>query len=338
MQHTEVKPTPLGAFAAPAAALDAVVRQPVLSRLDELGRIHVDGADAVPFLQSQLTNDVATLDDATLQLNGYCTPKGRLLATFHQWRMGDAIVLQLPAEVLASVMKRLSMFVLRAKAKLVDASRQQSTFGLAGPGSAAALASAGLEAPADAPWSSTSSSGIRVSRLPPAPRVSERFLLTVTDAAALPERLGLPLQSSGAWWWTEVNAAVPTVFAATQEKFVPQMVNLEVLGGVSFKKGCYPGQEIVARSQYLGKLKRRMQLAHAASATPPAAGADVYHSAQPDPLGTVVMSAAAPGGGVDLLVEVPVDRLSAGTLHLEGSSGPPLQLAPLPYALFDPTA
>jgi len=131
----------LGAFAAPAAALDAVLHEPVLVRLDELGRILVDGADAVSFLQTQLTNDVAGLSELALQLNGYCTPKGRLLATFHQWRNDDAVVLQLPSEILAPVMKRLSMFVLRSKAKLTDASSQQTTYGLAGPGAAAAVRS-----------------------------------------------------------------------------------------------------------------------------------------------------------------------------------------------------
>jgi folate-binding protein YgfZ len=128
------------------------------------------------------------------------------------------------------------------------------------------------------------------------------------------------------------------VFAATQEKFVPQMINFEVLGGVNFKKGCYPGQEIVARSQYLGKLKRRMQIAHAAVESPPAAGSDVFHSAQEQPIGTVVMAARAPGGGVDLLLEAPVDRLASGTLHLGAVNGAELRILPLPYELFDPTA
>ncbi len=327
----------LGAFAAPAAALDAVLHEPVLVRLDELGRIRVDGADAVSFLQTQLTNDVANLSESALQLNGYCTPKGRLLATFHQWRDDDAVMLQLPAEILGPVMKRLSMFVLRSKAKLIDASSQQTTYGLAGPGAAATVRSAGLDVP-EAPWSSIRSDGVRASRMPPAPRAGERFLLTVDASTALPDRLGIPLRASAVWWWSEAAAAVPTVFAATQEKFVPQMINLEVLGGVSFRKGCYPGQEIVARSQYLGKLKRRMQVAHAAGASPPAAGSDVFHSARPEPVGTVVMSATAPGGGVDLLIELPVDRLESGSLHLESSSGTRLEVGTLPYSLFDPTA
>jgi folate-binding protein YgfZ len=141
------------------------------------------------------------------------------------------------------------------------------------------------------------------------------------------------------WWWSEIMAALPTVFAATQEKFVPQMINFEVLGGVNFRKGCYPGQEVVARSQYLGKLKRRMQRAHvAASAAAVAAAADVFHADAEQPVGTVVLAAPAPRGGTDLLFEAPIDRLQSGTLHLEGRAGPALALRGLPYDLFDPTA
>jgi folate-binding Fe-S cluster repair protein YgfZ len=116
------------------------------------------------------------------------------------------------------------------------------------------------------------------------------------------------------------------------------MINFEVLGGVNFKKGCYPGQEIVARSQYLGKLKRRMQVAHADLGDPPAAGSDVFQSAQGQPIGTVVMAARAPGGGVDLLFEAPVDRAASGTLHIGAVGGAALRVLPLPYELFDPTA
>jgi folate-binding protein YgfZ len=168
--------------------------------------------------------------------------------------------------------------------------------------------------------------------------VAERFLLTQA-ASSLPAPLAsLRVVSSDAWWWSEVAAGIPTVFLATQEKFVPQMINFEVLGGVNFKKGCYPGQEIVARSQYLGKLKRRMQVAHAKVEDPPAPGSDVFQSAQEQPVGTVVMAAHAPGGGVDLLFEAPLDRIGTGTLHIGSASGAELHIRPLPYELFDPTA
>jgi folate-binding protein YgfZ len=324
---------PLGAFSAGAAAFDALAAGAALAPLTELGRIRVDGADAASFLQSQLTNDVAHRPADALALNGYCTPKGRLLATFHQWRDGDAVMLELPREILAPVMKRLTMFVLRAKAKLADVSDGTAAWGLVGTQAATRLSQAGLPVPAAA-WASAATDGVRVSRLPAAGGV-ERFLLHADASVDLAARLSLPAVDSGAWWWSEVATAVPTVFAATQEKFVPQMINFEVLGGVDFKKGCYPGQEIVARSQYLGKLKRRMRPGHVAPGAPPAAGTDVL-DAEGVAIGTVVMAATAPGGGVDLLLEAPVDRLDGGAVRT--AAGTPIALRPLPYELFDPTA
>ncbi|HTN50023.1 MAG TPA: folate-binding protein [Burkholderiaceae bacterium] len=312
-------------------------RRPVLARLDGLGRIRVEGPDAVTFLQSQLTSDVAGRGTEELQLNGYCSAKGRLLASFHQWRDGDGIELQLPREILAPVMKRLSMFVLRLKAKIADDSARHIASALIGRGAGDVLARAGIEPPAQ-PWSMTIADGLRVARMPAAPGVDERFMLLADAGSELERTLGVDTVGEALWWWSEIAAAVPTVFAATQERFVPQMINFEVLGGVSFKKGCYPGQEVVARSQYLGKLKRRMHPGHAAVDQPPAAGADIYHSAEAGAVGTVVMSATAPDGGVDLLVELPVAKLESGELHLGNMPAGRIEVRPLPYALFDPTA
>jgi folate-binding protein YgfZ len=322
----------------PDAAADSAraLREPVLAPLPELGVMAVSGPDAVSFLQTQLTNDVAHLAPDALQLNGYCTAKGRLLASFHRWRHGEDVLLRLPRAILPAVMKRLSMFVLRAKVKIADASDQWTTAGLLGHGASEFLRLAGVAVPA-APWTGTRMGDVRVDRVPGSDALPERFLLTSPAAAPPAWAASLPKVSSAAWWWSEIGAAVPTVFAATQEKFVPQMINFEVLGGVNFKKGCYPGQEVVARSQYLGKLKRRMQRAHA-DATGVAVGADVFHSGEAQPVGTVVMAAAAPQGGTDLLFEVPIDRLAEGTLHATSSAGPALVLRALPYALFDPTA
>lgn len=302
--------------------------------LPELGVIAVNGADAAAFLQAQLTNDVAHLDAGQMQLNGYCTAKGRLLATFHQWRHGDDVMLRLPREILPAVMKRLSMFVLRAKVRLADASDAWSTTGLLGAAEFARRA--GVELPA-APWSGVAVGDARVDRVPDAAG-ADRFLLTAPAGSSLPGWCAdLPRLPSSAWWRSEVEAAVPTVFAATQEKFVPQMINFEVLGGVNFRKGCYPGQEVVARSQYLGKLKRRMQRAHVDGVDAAIAG-DVYHSGEAQPVGTIVMAAASPRGGTDLLFEAPIDRVQSGSLHLASPTGPALELRGLPYELFDPTA
>jgi folate-binding protein YgfZ len=270
-----------------------------------------------------------------MQLNGYCTPKGRLLATFHQWRDGEQVMLRLPREILPAVLKRLSMFVLRAKAKLADVSELWSTHGLVGRAVPELAQAAGITLPSS-PWNGATNGDVRIDRLPEAAGL-DRFIVTARTGTPLPGWIAaLDDVSSAAWWWSEIEAAVPTVFAATQEKFVPQMINFEVLGGVNFKKGCYPGQEVVARSQYLGKLKRRMQRAHVDGEAAPAA--DVYRAGEAQPTGTVVMAAPSPHGGTDLLFEAPSDRLNEGTLHVGSAAGPQLALRGLPYELFDPTA
>lgn len=326
-----------GTWTADAAALERALAGPSLALLDEFGVIAASGADAASFLHAQLTNDVANLAPDAVQLNGYCNAKGRLLAVFTNWRSTDSIYLQLPREILPAVRKRLSMFVLRSKVTLADASDEWTALGLIGRGAARLLQEAsGLPRPVDA---SVAIGEARIARLRPSPRVDERFVLLVPtrELADWLARLQAAQRiDSAAWWWSQIDAGVPDVFAATQEKFVPQMINLEVLGGVNFRKGCYPGQEVVARSQYLGKLRRRMGIAHVdGHAT---AGADVYADGQAQPVGTVVMAATAPGGGMDLLFECPVERVAGGVLHVGSLAGPVLAVRPLPYELFDPTA
>ena len=316
------------------SAVTASDQTTLLAPLPEFGVICVSGADAVPFLQSQLTNDVSKLAPGKVQLSGYCTPKGRLLATFHQWRTDEGVFMRMPREIIGSVVKRLSMFVLRAKAKVTDVSDAWATCALLGEGTDV-LRDAGLSAP-EVPWTSTTAGTVRVDRLLATPDGLSRYLLTSPREATLPLSEDVERTTSSHWWLSEIDAALPTIFAATQEKFVPQMINLEVLGGVDFKKGCYPGQEIVARSQYLGKLKRRMNIADV-DAADVQAGADVYHSDAAQPVGTVVMAAESPAAGSALLFEAPIDRLDSGTLHLRGLDGPRLRVRPLPYVLFDPT-
>jgi hypothetical protein len=339
MPNDLASPAASGSWHASASELDRVLRGPASMRIDDLGTIRVSGDDAAKFLQSQLTGEVEKQDADTLRLNGYCTAKGRLLAVFWQWRLPDAVLLQLPREILPSVIKRLRMFVLRSKVVLDDVSDTWSSAAVCGPGGAQALAALGLAVP-DAPGGVCTAGALRIARLQPSPQVPERFLLLTARAevdaclAGLAAH-GAPHTAAAAWWWTQVDAAIPCVFSATQEKFVPQMVNLEVLDGVSFRKGCYPGQEVVARSQYLGKLRRRMHVARAAGDT--RAGADVFNAGDPAPVGTVVMAAAAPGGGTDLLFECAAERLDR-PLVLNTANVPPLVVRNLPYELFDPTA
>jgi folate-binding protein YgfZ len=241
-------------------------------RLADWGLIRARGADAVTFLQGQLTNDLAPLGANQARLAGFCTAKGRLLASFVAWQAGpDEWLLACSADLLAPTLKRLSMFVLRAKCQLSDASAELPLWGVAGE---AAQQWLGADTPA-APWAVRRKGEAQVVRLPDA----SGCLRCLAIGPALDQALAdVPALHLEAWRWLEVQSGVVRIVAATSEAFVPQMVNFELVGGVSFKKGCYPGQEVVARSQYRGTLKRRGALLSAE--TPLAPGQEVFHAAR----------------------------------------------------------
>jgi folate-binding protein YgfZ len=308
----------------------------------DLGLIAVAGEDAARFLHSQLTNDVEHLGTGEARLAGFCTPKGRLQATFLMWRSSETeregtVWLQLPRTIQAPLQKRLSMFVMRAKAKLRDATEEEAVaavIGVGGARGAAALRAQGLALP-DAPNALVSGERGTVIRLADALDAPRFLWITSAQAAAaaLPALAAqLALGGNAAWQLAAIHAGVPQVTAATQEQFVPQMINLELLGGVNFKKGCYPGQEIVARSQYLGKLKRRTSLASVDNAAA-RAGDEVFSTADPEqPCGMVVNAAPNGAGGADLLVETKLAALDE-EVRLGSAAGAPLRFLALPYPL-----
>ncbi|MHB8981294.1 CAF17-like 4Fe-4S cluster assembly/insertion protein YgfZ [Thiobacillus sp.] len=317
-------------FGDPVAERAAATGGTVVADLSQLGVIALRGADTTGFLQGQLTNDVRNLHADAAQWNGYCSPKGRLLANFLAWRNGDDYWLQLSGDILAGVLKRLSMFILRSDVKARDASDETVRLVVAGSDAAATVRAAMGAIPEATMRTLTLAAGqvVRVG--------DDKFVLSIA-----PERAAEAWQSltrsatpvgAPVWDWMRLNAGIPMIVAVTQEQFVPQMVNLELIGGVSFQKGCYPGQEIVARSQYLGKLKRRMVLAHADAEAAPG---DSLYSADLDgqARGTVVNAAPAPAGGFDLLAVVQVESANSQTLHLKSADGVALDLRPLPYAL-----
>ncbi|MBY0239338.1 MAG: folate-binding protein [Burkholderiaceae bacterium] len=304
------------------------------------GLIAVTGDDAASFLHSQLTNDVEHLGADDVRLAGYCTPKGRLQATFTMWRNAsdNSVMLQLAREIQPALQKRLSMFVMRAKAKLLDATdapENAVALGLGGGLAEAVLHTWFDVLPTQAYTKVTHPLGT-VLRLGDAFGAPRYLWLTSQETAnsvapLLADRLNVG--DNDAWRLAAIHAGVPQVTAATQEQFVPQMINLELLGGVNFKKGCYPGQEIVARSQYLGKLKRRTALARIADAGI-TAGTEVFAVADPSqPCGMVVNAAANGEGGVDALVEMKLEALEQGGIHARSADGTPLTLLPMPYVL-----
>lgn len=320
-----------------AAAADADMSD-FVAPLTDLGLMSVSGDDASSFLHNQLTNDVEHLGLAEARLAGYCSPKGRLLATFLMWKSADAILMQLPREIQPAIQKRLQMFVLRAKAKLTDATESHALLGLAGPSAANVLQQWFATLP-QSPYAKVESDKGTLIRMPDAADMPRYQWIAAIDVAksAWPEvvRVLRPV-GTRVWRLTEIRAGIPQITKATQEQFVPQMVNFEAIGGVNFRKGCYPGQEIVARSQYLGKLKRRMMPAtvDAADVHP---GMEVFSSADPEqPCGMVVNAEETTSGHVDCLVEIKIASIDQGTIHLASASGPVLQFRPLPYALPDP--
>lgn len=300
--------------------------------------IAVRGDDAASFLHTQLTNDVEHLDAAQVRLAAYCTPKGRMQASFLMWRDAGAVYLQLPAELRPALQKRLSMFVMRAKAKLEDASAAEGkevVLGLGGRAAQAALLQHFGELPAT-PYSKTDHAYgtlLRVGDAFGAPRY-QWLTSAATALAALPVLAAkLALGGNDAWALSSIHAGVPQITARTQEQFVPQMVNFELLNGVNFKKGCYPGQEIVARSQYLGKLKRRTTLVSIDSLDAKA-GDEVFDVSDPDqPCGMIVNAAPNGQGGVDALVELKLASIGRGEVRVGAASGPALRFMAMPYAL-----
>jgi folate-binding protein YgfZ len=328
-------PTQIEDFGRVAAKAD--LEPGFVAAVTDQGLIAVAGEDAASFLHSQLTNDVEHLGTSEARLAGYCTPKGRLQASFLMWRDADAVYLQLPRAIQPPLQKRLSMFVLRAKAKLRDATdepRHAAVLGLGGAAAGAALRECVGSLP-EAPYAKVDGDAGTVIRLADAFGHARYLWLTTQGAAidALPRlRATLALAGNAAWRLASIHAGVPQITLPTQEQFVPQMINYELLGGVNFKKGCYPGQEIVARSQYLGKLKRRMALATLADAAAQA-GDEVYSVADPEqPSGMIVNAAPNGAGGADALVEIKLAALEGEVRH-GSAGGTKLDFLPLPYPL-----
>jgi tRNA-modifying protein YgfZ len=291
--------------------------------LSHLGVIGARGADAAKFLQGQLTNDVATLGASRVRLAGFCSAKGRLQASFLvSTAAADEFMLLCSASVLPATLKRLSMFVLRAQCKLRDATAEARLWGLIGD---TARAQAG-NLPV---WGRHEADGTSTLRLPDAGGLTRCIVSAPADALVS----GWPATTLDHWRWLDLQSGIPTIEAATVEQFVPQMLNYEIVGGVDFQKGCYPGQEVVARSQYRGTIKRRMFLFHVDAAA--SAGQEVFHSDDAgQPAGMVVNAAPRPdGSGWSALVEVKLAALDGGSLHLGAADGAVLQLGTLPYTV-----
>ncbi|MCK9388632.1 MAG: folate-binding protein [Sulfuritalea sp.] len=302
----------------------------VVAPLTDLGLIRASGVDAAGFLHNLLTNDINGITPDGARFAGLCTPKGRLLALLLIWREGDDFLLMLPRDILPATLKRLSMYVLRSRVKLSDATAQRALIGYSNGTTVPPAPTIAADLPR---FGVTALAGGHVIRLD-----DKRWLLAPSPEAAIARWAELTASAKpvglAAWQWLEIAAGQPRVVAATQEAFVPQMLNMELpaVAGLSFTKGCYPGQEIVARTQYLGKIKRRIYRARLATAVTP--GTLVYAPETGDQYcGAVVSVAPSPAGGFECLVCVQIGAVESGEVRVGAVDGERLEFLPLPYAL-----
>jgi len=310
--------------------LTATANSTVLCALTQFGVLRVSGEEAQSFLQNLLSNDIRLVDATHAQLSSFNTAKGRMLAVFLIWRDGEDFMLQLPTSILESLRKKLSMYVLRAKVKISDASHDLLCMGLSGSHATEILRTVCDELPNEAMTCAENATAQLL-------KISDtRYQITCraehaqalwTALLAQAEKVGSPC-----WDWLNIRDGIPTILPPTQEQFVPQMVNLDALGGINFKKGCYPGQEIVARMHYLGKLKRRMYLAHLDCAAAPVAGEELFSAdMEGQASGMIANVAAAPHGGYDILAVL--QTASVDLNPIQTAHGDTLKFLALPYAL-----
>ena len=321
-------------FGNPVREQEVTLSGLVFADLSHLGVIAVYGADAESFLQSQFSNDISQLTETGTQLDAYCTPKGRILGLMRLFRQGETWYLRLPEDTLEAVIQRLRMYVMRADVTLEDVSDNFLRIGISGEAAVDELQTVMSDVPPEADQL-RHSGDITLLRVPGELPRFEAYISSLETASKLWDSLnvhGAPVGES-AWRLLEIRDGLPNIFAATSELFVPQMTNLQLLNGVSFKKGCYPGQEIVARMQYLGTLKRRMYLGHVDTDQQPSPADSLFTGTDSEQaVGRIVDAQPHPDGGQLVLAVMQIKVAEAGDMHLGSAEGPLMVLEPLPYA------
>ncbi len=316
----------------PILDMSSPLARPAFCRLADWTLLRVSGEDAASFLQGQSTCDISALADGELGCGAFCTPKGRVIATARLARWGNAFYLLLPADLASLIQKRLQMYVLRSRAGIEDLSSKYLLFGAMGPGIEPALCSAGLRPPqaAGLSWSSDADGGIL--------KLTgdlERFILLVPADKNLTTEMTGQLQAvhPDTWKLSEIEAGFPWVTRATSEAFLPQMLNLDMLEGISFNKGCYTGQEIVTRTHFLGQLKRRMFRLCAASGSDLAPGSPVCNVTEGETVtaGHIVNACRNARGELECLAVLGLEFADSPDLHTTDSQGLSLRRLPLPY-------
>lgn len=321
-------------FGSPRRELSVALTGNVFADLSDITVIAAHGRDVQSFLQGQFSNDITNVSASRSQLSSYCTPKGRMLANFRLFARDDGVYIALPAALSETFLQRLRMFVLMADVTLEDVSENFIHLGVSGPDAASELEAILGQVPQSVDDALTLD-GCTLIRTP---GMHPRFEIfgTLECMQKLWEALNVRCAPIGqpAWGLLRVMAGVPMIQPGTSEAFVPQMANMELVNGVNFKKGCYPGQEVVARMQYLGKLKRRMYLGRIAVEPPPEPGTELFSAERPDQgVGRIVEAYPHPDGGCMALAVTQIESMRQGEVRLGAADGPLFEPAELPYEL-----
>lgn len=322
-------------FGNPQRELRMVLGGNIITDLSHYSLLAIRGADRDSFLHSQFVNDVQALDESSSHLNGYCNPKGRMIANFRVFKRDGTTYLRLPKELTETLVKRLNMYKLRSKVEIEDVSDAFVRIGLSGKTADQKLASVLDDVPAavDEALYTNNLTVIRVPGITPSYELysdenSIQNIWTRLDVDSAP--VGVE-----AWRMIEILAGMPHVLTDTSEEFVPQMLNYQAINGLSFKKGCYPGQEIVARMHYLGKLKKRMYLARIRSDDRPLPNQALVSNKKDSGsnTGNIINAEAHPDGGYIVLAVIQISDAESTDIHLENINGPLLELQDLPYTV-----
>jgi len=318
-------------FGDPGGELRAVQTGTILCDLAQFGLLYFRGPDSRAFLHGQLSSDVQNLGTTAAQYSSYCSPKGRVLASLLLWQATDGFFAQLHAGLSEDIRNRLTKFILSSKVRITDAGDTHVCLGVAGR-NAEMLAKNCFGAIPQSMLGVKHHESATLIRISP-----DRFqiICDAQQAPALWEQLRQNTTPVGTacWDWLSIRSGIAVIAPATKEQFVPQMLNMEIVGAVSFSKGCYPGQEIVARAQHLGTLKRRMYLANILSDAAPQAADELFGAnGNGQTSGTVVNGAASPEGGYDVLAVIQI-AAAGKNLHWKSPDGPVIKLLPLPYSV-----
>ncbi|OIR12402.1 tRNA-modifying protein YgfZ [mine drainage metagenome] len=320
-------------FGDPAAELQSTMNETVVCDLSHLGLLRLQGDDTQTFLQGQVTNDIKLLNGQNAHYTAYCNPKGRMLALFLAFSQNNAVHLQMPIELTETIAKRLKMYIMRSKVTIEDVSKSIIKIGINGHNAAELLQPIFSQVPKE-DFELVSLEKGSLLKLPGTTPRYEIFTDT-THAITIWDALKVSAKPVGAacWEWLEIQAGIPEVTLKTQEEFVPQMLNLDALNAINYKKGCYTGQEIVARTHYLGKVKRRTQLAHIASnhnsGVMPQTGDDILDNNK-QAIGKIVRCAPSTDTGFDILAESRLENLEQDGIFWNDIA---LTIKALPYQL-----